>query len=93
MNADVTVVSLSIVSKRSLTTSGPGAHNSQVRNIAALRDCVWACWNPETRFHFKTEVLRLGRVGKLHRFVCILGTDPSADKRRVFITFWGMAGQ
>ena len=36
---------------------------------------------PETRFHFKTEVLRFGRVGNtLHQFVCNLRHTPARTK-------------
>src|ERR1017187_6597729 len=49
---------------------------------------------PETRFHFKTEVLRFGRVGNTCTGFCAhYSTSPAQHKRRVFITFRGHEGQ
>ena len=56
MHVTVTVVSLSVRFQEIVDHQRAGRTQLATSRKANGRNPVWACWNPETRFHFKTEV-------------------------------------
>ena len=88
----VTVVSLSVRFQEIVDHQPAGRALLAPSQNANPRE-VYGLLEPGNALPLQTEVFEAWPRRDLHRFVCTLGIHPSADKRRVFITFWGMAGQ